>query len=69
MKTISADLRLADDAAAQVVQEIHRGLSVALANAPTDDRLLRPGHADENVLIALRLDLMTQDVLLLFRNE
>jgi hypothetical protein len=30
---------------------------------------LRPGHADENVLIALSLDLMTQDVLLLFRNE
>ena len=51
------------------MQEVHCGLGVTLAGAPTDDRLLRPGRADENVLIALRLDLMTQDVLLLFRNE
>jgi hypothetical protein len=51
------------------MQEVHGGLGVTLADAPTDGRLLRSGHADENVLSALRLDLMTQDVLLLFRNE
>jgi hypothetical protein len=51
------------------MQEVHGGLHVALADAPTDDRLLRPGHADENVLIALGVNLMAQDVLLLFRNE
>ncbi|MDH2350620.1 hypothetical protein QCM77_16260 [Bradyrhizobium sp. SSUT18] len=31
--------------------------------------LLRPGHADENVLIALGVDLVTLDVLLLLADE
>ena len=44
-------------ATAQVVQEVHGGLHRALADAPANDGLLRPGHADENVLIALGRDL------------
>ena len=35
-----------------------RAFGIPLADAPADDRLLRPGHADENVLIALGVDLM-----------
>ena len=60
---------LADNAAAEVVQEIHRGLTVPLADAPADDRLLRPGHADENVLVALGVDFVALDVLLLLADE
>jgi hypothetical protein len=61
MKAIRRNLRLTDDAAAQVVQKVHRGLCVTLADAPANDGLLRPGHADENVLIALGVDRMAQD--------
>jgi len=69
VKAIRTDLRLPDHTPAQVVQEVHGGLHVSLADAPTDDRLLRPGHRNENVLIALGVDLMAQDVLLLFADE
>jgi hypothetical protein len=34
------------------MQEIHRAFGIPLADAPTDDGLLRPGHTNENVLIA-----------------
>ena len=46
-----------------------RRLGVTLADAPANDGLLRPGHADKNVLIALGVDLMALDVLLLLANE
>jgi hypothetical protein len=42
---------------------------IPLADAPANDRLLCAGHADENVLIALGVDLMAQDVLLCFRHK
>jgi hypothetical protein len=51
------------------VQEVHRGLAVTLADPLADDRLLGSGHCDENVLVALGVDLMALDVLLLFADE
>ena len=69
VKTIRRNLRLSNDAAAQVVQEIHGTFHVALADAPADDCLLRSSHCDENVLIALGVGLVAQDILLLLRNE
>jgi len=47
------------------VQEVHRAFGVTLADAPANDRLLRPGHTDEHVLIAFGVDLVALDVLLL----
>src|SRR5436190_13999926 len=69
MDTVPRNLGLADDAAAQVVQEVHRAFSVTLADAPANDCLLRSGHADENVLIALGVNFVAKDVLLFLRNE
>jgi hypothetical protein len=57
VEAIRADLWLADDAAAQIVQEIHGAFGIPLADAPANDCLLRSGHADENILIALILEL------------
>src|SRR5258708_973766 len=51
------------------MQEVHRGFGVTLADTPANNRLLRPGHTDENVLIALGVDLMALDVLLLLADE
>ncbi len=50
---IRRNLRLSDHATAQVVQKFQSGIGIPLSDAPTDDGFLRPGHADENVLIAL----------------
>lgn len=69
VETIRADLRLADNRAAEVVQEVHGAFGIPLADAPADDGLLRTGYADENVLIALGVDLMALHVLLLFADE
>jgi hypothetical protein len=44
LEAIRGSLRLSDNAAAQVVQEVHRAFAVTLANAPANDRLLRPGQ-------------------------
>jgi hypothetical protein len=54
---------------AQVVEKFQGRVGIPLADAPTDDGLLRSGHADENVLIALHRDFMAQDVLLLLADE
>jgi hypothetical protein len=51
------------------MQEVHGAFHVPLANAPANDGLLRSGHADENVLIALGVDLMAKHVLLLLADE
>ena len=51
------------------MQEVHGGFHVTLADAPANDRLLRPGHADENVLIALGVDPVALNVLLLLADE
>lgn len=69
MKAIRANLGLANDAAAEIMQEVHRAFGIPLADAPTDDGLLRPGHADKHVLITLGVDLVAFDVLLFFANE
>jgi hypothetical protein len=69
MKAVHADLGLADHATAQIVQEVHGAFGVTLADAPTDDRLLCPGHANKNVPIALGVNLMALDVLLLLAGE
>jgi hypothetical protein len=44
-------------------------IGIPLDNAPADNGLLRSGHADENVLIALGENLVAQDVLLLLADE
>src|SRR5579859_265127 len=69
MKAISTDLGLTDHALAQIVDEIHCALGIPLADAPANNCLLRPGHADEHILIALGMDLMALDVLLLLADE
>lgn len=69
VKAIGGNLGLADHATAEVVQEIHRAFTVSLADAPANDGLLRSGHADKNVLIALGVDLVALDVLLLLADE
>src|SRR5258708_3336450 len=51
------------------MQEVHRGLSVTLADAPANYGFLRTGHRDENVLIALGVNLMALDVLLLLADK
>ena len=68
-KAVRRNLRLTDHTAAQVVQKFKRGIAIALSNAPADNGLLRPGHADENVSVALNRDFMAQDVLLLLADE
>jgi hypothetical protein len=47
---------------------IHRAFGIPLADAPANDGLLRSGHADKNVLIALG-DLVLFRIFLFFRNE
>ena len=69
MKAIRRNLRLTDDAAAEVMQEIHGAIRVPLADAPASDCVLRPGHRDKNVLIALGIDFVALDVLLLLADE
>lgn len=69
VEAVRADFRLADNPATEVVQEVHGAFGIPLADTPANDRLLRPGHADENVLIALGVDLMALDVLLLLAEE
>ena len=51
------------------MQEVHRAFGVTLADAPANDSLLRSGHADENVLIALHRDLVLFHVLLFLADE
>lgn len=51
------------------MQEVHGPFNIPLADAPADDCLLRPGHADENLLIALGVDLIALHVLLLLADE
>ncbi|WP_244621233.1 hypothetical protein FJN17_34515 [Bradyrhizobium symbiodeficiens] len=51
------------------MQKVHRAFGIPLADAPANDCLLRPGHAHENILIALGVDLMALDVLLLLADE
>jgi hypothetical protein len=47
-EAVRRNLGLSDHATAQVIQKFQRGICIPLADAPTDDGLLRPGHADEN---------------------
>src|SRR6185437_6868379 len=69
MEAVRRNLGLANHATAQVMQEIHGAFHGALADAPANDCLLCPGHACENVLIALGRDLMALDVLLLLADR
>lgn len=44
MKAIRADLRLTNDAATEVVPEVHRAFGIPLADTPANDCLLRFGR-------------------------
>jgi hypothetical protein len=68
-KAVRRNLRLAQHTTAQVMEEVHRAVGIPLPDAPANDGLLRSGHADESVLVALGVDLMALDVLLLLANE
>jgi hypothetical protein len=69
MKAVRRNLRLAKHTAAQIMQEIHGAFGVALADAPTDDCLLRSGHRNENVLVAFDVNFVAFDVLLLLADK
>src|SRR5438270_11962778 len=69
VEAVCTDFGLADDAAAEVMQEVHGAFGIPLADAPANDGLLRPGRTDENILIALGVDLVTLNVRLLLADE
>ncbi len=68
-KAIRADLGQTDHATAQVLHEAVRIVAIAFADVVGNDRLLRSGDADENVLVAFGRDLMGLHVLLLLADE